>query len=124
MSKISDYIKKNKELVEKNKNEKISWLNKQIDELMSFKQQCLELCEQNNKLQNENKILKDKYENITKLSKEKEELNKLNFKKYKDKVKDVFDNFIVQNCPNKYDEFKLICKNFSFESLDNINYDK
>ena len=124
MSKISDFIKNNKELVEKNKNDKISWLNKRIDELMSFKRQCLTLCEQNNKLQNENEILKEKYENITKVSKEKEELNKLKFQKIKDKVKDVFDNFIVQNCPNKYDEFKLICKNFSFESLDNVNYDK
>ena len=123
MTKISDYIKNNKELVEKNKNEKINWLNKRIDELMSFKRQCLTLCEQNNKLQNENDILKERYENITKLSKEKEELNKLKFTKIKDKVRDVFDNFIVQNCPTKYEEFKLICKNFSFESLDNVNYD-
>ena len=115
--KITEFNNNNKELIEKNNNEKINWLKIQIDELMPFKQKCLILNEQILKLQNENEILKNKCENTTKLSKEKEELNKLKFQKIKDKVKETFDNFIVQNCPNKYDDFKLICKNFSIEAL-------
>jgi len=99
-------------LNEKNYKDKITWLENQIEELIPFKQKCLYLNEQVNKLQNDNDFLKNKMENC----KEKEELNNLKFQKINSKIKDYFDKFIMQNCPNKYDEFKSFCLNFSFDN--------
>ena len=108
--------KNNNDLCEKNYKDKIVWLEKQIEELMPFKQKCLCLNEQVCKLNSDIEILKNKFDVSTKLYKEKEELNNLKLQNAKDKVKETFDKFISQNCPNKYDEFKLICQNFSFDS--------
>ena len=88
--------------------DKIIWLEKQIEELIPFKQQCLILNEQVNKLSSEVDIYKNKIEISTKIKKENEEVFNLKIQKIKE--------FIKQNCPNKYDEFKLICQNFNFES--------
>ena len=106
--------KNNNNLNEKNYKDKIVWLEKQTEELIPFKQKCLLLNEQVNKLQSENEILKNKIDNLKKLSKEKEELNNLKLQNIKKKIKEDFDKFIMQNCPNKYDEFKLIYQNINF----------
>ena len=104
----------NNNLNEKNYKDKIIWLEKQTEELIPFKHKCLLLNEQVNKLQSENDILKNKIDNLKKLSKEKEELNNLKLQNIKKKIKDDFDKFIMQNCPNKYDEFKSIYQNINF----------
>ena len=100
--------KNNNDLFEKNYKDKIIWLEKQIEELIPFKQQCLILNEQVNKLSSEVDIYKNKIEISTKIKQENEEVFNLKIQKIKE--------FIKQNCPNKYDEFKLICQNFNFES--------
>ena len=90
------------------------WFEKQIEELMPYKQQCLILNEQVSKLSGEVNIYKNKIEISKKINKEKEEVYNLKMQKVKG-IKDTFDKFIKQNCPNKYDEYKLICQNFSFD---------
>ena len=106
----------NNDLNEKNYKDKIVWLEKQINELIIFKQDCCNLEIQVNRLQNENEILKSKMENIQKLQTQKEEVNKLKLQKIRVKIKETFDKFIMQNCPNKNEEFKIICQNFSFDN--------
>ena len=65
--------------------DKIVWLEKQINELISFKQDCCNLEFQVNKFQNENEILKSKIENSQKLFEQREEVNKLKIQKIKSK---------------------------------------
>ena len=56
-NKDSESNKNNNDLNEKNYKDKIVWLEKQINELISFKQDCCNLEFQVNKFQNENEIL-------------------------------------------------------------------
>ena len=100
--------KNNNDLFEKNYKEKIEWLEKQIEELIPFKQQCLILNEQVNKLSSEVDIFKNRIEISTKINQENEEIFNLKIQKIKE--------FVKQNCPNKYEEFKLICQKINFES--------
>ena len=106
----------NNNINEKKYKDKIIWLESQIEELIPFKQKCLRLQEQIDKLQNENEFFKNKNENCMKFCKEKEELNYIKIQKFKDKIKECFDKYIMQNCPNKYDEFKIIFQNFCMEN--------
>ena len=103
-----------KESNEQNYKDKIIWLIKQTEELIPFKQKCLLLNEQVNKLQTENEILNKSIDNMEKLCKEKEELYNKQFQNIKVKLQEDFDKFILQNCPNKYDEFKKIYQNIVF----------
>ena len=100
--------KNNNDLFEKNYKEKIEWLEKQIEELIPFKQQCLILNEQVNKLSSEVDIFKNRIEISSKINQENEEIFNLKIQKIKE--------FVKQNCPNKYEEFKLICQKINFES--------
>ena len=116
ISQYSENLGNNNILNEKKYKEKIIWLESQIEELIPFKQKCLRLEEQIDKLQNENELLKNKNETCIKFCEEKEELQNLKIKKFKDKIKECFDKYIMQNCPNKYDEFKMIYQNFCMEN--------
>ena len=106
----------NNGLNEKNYKDKIIWLEKQTEELIPFKQKCLLLNEQINKLQSENDFLKNKIDNMKKMFEEKEEVYKLKFQNIKGIIMESFDKFIMQNLPNKYDEFKLIIKNITIDN--------
>ena len=92
-------------------NNNISWLKKQIDELFPYKTKCLILNKEIIKLQNEMDLIKNKYEFDNKIIKEKEEINELKIKKAKQKIFDIFGEYIKNNFPNKLDEFNLIFKN-------------
>ena len=109
-----DLSKNGNLLFEKDYRARNIWFEKQIEELMPYKQQCLILNEQVSKLSGEVNIYKNKIEISKKINKEKEEVYNLKMQKVKG-IKDTFDKFIKQNCPNKYDEYKLICQNFSFD---------
>ena len=116
ITRYSENLENNNNLNEQKYKDKITWLEKQIEELIPFKQKCLSLQGQIDKLQNENEFWKNKNENCMKFCKEKEELNYLKIQKFKDKIKECFDKYIMQNCPNKYDEFKIIYQNFCMEN--------
>ena len=97
-------------------NNNISWLNKQIDELFPYKTKCLILNKEIIKLQNEMDLIKNKYEFDNKIIKEKEEINELKIKKAKQKIFDIFGEYIKNNFPNKLDEFNLIFKNLGLNN--------
>ena len=97
-------------------NNNISWLKKQIDELFPYKTKCLILNKEIIKLQNEMDLIKNKYEFDNKIIKEKEEINELKIKKAKQKIFDIFGEYIKNNFPNKLDEFNLIFKNLGLNN--------
>ena len=97
-------------------NNNISWLKKQIDELFPYKTKCLLLNKEIIKLQNEMDLIKNKYEFDNKIIKEKEEINELKIKKAKQKIFDIFGEYIKNNFPNKLDEFNLIFKNLGLNN--------
>ena len=97
-------------------NNNISWLKKQIDELFPYKTKCLILNKEIIKLQNEMDLIKNKYEFDKKIIKEKEEINELKIKKAKQKIFDIFGEYIKNNFPNKLDEFNLIFKNLGLNN--------
>ena len=97
-------------------NNNISWINKQIDELFPYKTKCLILNKEIIKLQNEMDLIKNKYEFDNKIIKEKEEINELKIKKAKQKIFDIFGEYIKNNFPNKLDEFNLIFKNLGLNN--------
>ena len=53
---------------------------------------------------------------MKKMFEEKEEVYKLKFQNIKGIIMESFDKFIMQNLPNKYDEFKLIIKNITIDN--------
>ena len=115
--KINDFIikisdKDNNEENNSYKENNILWLKKQIDELFPYKQKCLLLNKEINKLQMECDILKNKTEYSNKLIKEKEEINKFRIKNIKKKIFEGFGEFIKLNLPNKIEEANSLFKSF------------
>ena len=115
--KINDFIIKinddgGNEEINSNKEKNILWLKKQIDELFPYKQKCLLLNKEINKLQMECDILKNKTEYSNKLIKEKEEINKFRIKNIKKKIFEGFGEFIKLNLPNKIEEANSLFKSF------------
>ena len=88
--------------IEKN----INWLKKEIDELLPYKEKCLMLNKEINKLQIDIDMFK-----------EKEELNKLRNKNIKNKFINKFTEFVKSNLSdsNKLDEFDSMIKNLESE---------
>ena len=88
--------------IEKN----INWLKKEIDELLPYKEKCLMLNKEINKLQIDIDMFK-----------EKEELNKLRNKNIKNKFIYKFTEFVKSNISdsNKLDEFNSMIKNLESE---------
>ena len=88
--------------IEKN----INWLKKEIDELLPYKEKCLMLNKEINKLQIDIDMFK-----------EKEELNKLRNKNIKNKFINKFTEFVKSNISdsNKLDEFNSMIKNLESE---------
>ena len=88
--------------IEKN----INWLKKEIDELLPYKEKCLMLNKEINKLQIDIDMFK-----------EKEELNKLRNKNIKNKFINKFTEFVKSNLSNsnKLDEFNSMIKNLESE---------
>ena len=88
--------------IEKN----INWLKKEIDELLPYKEKCLMLNKEINKLQIDIDMFK-----------EKEELNKLKNKNIKNKFINKFTEFVKLNISdsNKLDEFNSMIKNLESE---------
>ena len=88
--------------IEKN----INWLKKEIDELLPYKEKCLMLNKEINKLQIDIDMFK-----------EKEELNKLKNKNIKNKFINKFTEFFKSNISdsNKLDEFNLLVQNLESE---------
>ena len=93
----------------------INLLQKQIDELLPYKQKCLILNKEIDKLQIEFNMLKDKSEFENKLIKEKEEINKFKIKNIKEKFINKCSEFIKLNLSNKLDEFNSIIQNLDSE---------
>ena len=115
--KINDFIikisdKDNNEEINSIKEKNILWLKKQIDEFFPYKQKCLLLNKEINKLQMECDILKNKTEYSNKLIKEKEEINKFRIKNIKKKFFEGFGEFIKLNLPNKLEEANSLFKSF------------
>ena len=115
--KINDFIikisdKDNNEENNSYKENNILWLKKQIDELFPYKQKCLLLNKEINKLQMECDILKNKTEYSNKLIKEKDEINKFRIKNIKKKIFEGFGEFIKLNLPNKIEEANSLFKSF------------
>ena len=88
--------------IEKN----INWLKKEIDELLPYKEKCLMLNKEINKLQIDIDMFK-----------EKEELNKLRNKNIKNKFINKFTEFVKSNISdsNKLDDFNSMIKNLESE---------
>ena len=88
--------------IEKN----INWLKKEIDELLPYKEKCLMLNKEINKLQIDIDMFK-----------EKEELNKLRNKNIKNKFINKFTEFVKSNLSDsdKLDEFDSMIKNLESE---------
>ena len=88
--------------IEKN----INWLKKEIDELLPYKEKCLMLNKEINKLQIDIDMFK-----------EKEELNKLKNKNIKNKFINKFTEFVKSNISdsNKLDEFNSLVQNLESE---------
>ena len=88
--------------IEKN----INWLKKEIDELLPYKEKCLMLNKEINKLQIDIDMFK-----------EKEELNKLRNKNIKNKFINKFTEFFKSNISdsNKLDDFNSMIKNLESE---------
>ena len=88
--------------IEKN----INWLKKEIDELLPYKEKCLMLNKEINKLQIDIDMFK-----------EKEELNKLRNKNIKNKFIYKFTEFVKSNISdsNKLDDFNSMIKNLESE---------
>ena len=88
--------------IEKN----INWLKKEIDELLPYKEKCLMLNKEINKLQIDIDMFK-----------EKEELNKLRNNNIKNKFINKFTEFVKSNISdsNKLDEFNSMIKNLESE---------
>ena len=84
----------------------INWLKKEIDELLPYKEKCLMLNKEINKLQIDIDMFK-----------EKEELNKLKNKNIKNKFINKFTEFVKSNISdsNKLDEFNSMIKNLESE---------
>ena len=84
----------------------INWLKKEIDELLPYKEKCLMLNKEINKLQIDIDMFK-----------EKEELNKLRNKNIKNKFINKFTEFVKSNISdsNKLDEFNSMIKNLESE---------
>ena len=97
------------------KENNINLLQKQIDELLPYKQKCLILNKEIDKLQIEFNMLKDKSEFENKLIKEKEEINKFKIKNIKEKFINKCSEFIKLNLSNKLDEFNSIIQNLDSE---------
>ena len=93
----------------------VNLLKKQIDELLPYKQKCLILNKEIDKLQIEFNMLKDKSEFENKLIKEKEEINKFKIKNIKEKFINKCSEFIKLNLSNKLDEFNSIIQNLDSE---------
>ena len=109
ISKIKDENNNEKEIYLENK---IIWLKKQIDELYPYKQKCLMLNKEINKIKMECELYKNKMEYNNKLCKEKIEINKLRIMKIKKKFLDEFGEFIKLNSPNKLEEFNKLFDDF------------
>ncbi len=113
----SNFFKINLSDIENKANsEKDEWFQKQIKELIPFKNKCLRLEEAKEKIDKENSILKerlklieekcDNLQQIQELSSDqlKKEVNTL-----KTKIKDSSD-FVLKHCPEKFDQFKHLIK--------------
>ena len=113
----SNFFKINLSDIENKANsEKDEWFQKQIKELIPFKNKCLRLEEAKAKIDKENSILKErlklieeKCDNLQQIQELSSDQLKKEVSTLKTKIKDSSD-FVLKHCPEKFDQFKHLIK--------------
>ena len=113
----SNFFKINLSDIENKANsEKDEWFQKQIKELIPFKNKCLRLEEAKEKIDKENSILKErlklieeKCDNLQQIQEMSTDQLKKEVNTLKTKIKDSSD-FVLKHCPEKFDQFKHLIK--------------
>lgn len=98
----------------KSNNEKEEWFQKQINELIPFKNKCLRLEEMKTKVDNENNILKEQLQLIQEKCDNLQQIQELSSEKLNTEIEKLSkqiqnsSDFILKHCPEKYEQFKII----------------